>query len=85
MLDLYSRATVGWAASATIDTELVCTALCRAFEGWAVRGEGIFYPERGSQCTSAAMQISISEHEGSILPSHVISFYENAAAESFSI
>ncbi len=83
VLDLYSRAIVGWATSASIDAELVCEALRRALDRRGLRNELILHSDRGSQYTSVALQAFMRDHDVPILQSHGISCYDNAVTESF--
>ena len=52
MLDLCTRAVVGWATSTRINAELVCSALTRALSRYRPLQELVMHSDRGSQYTS---------------------------------
>lgn len=83
VLDLFSRAIVGWATSAHIDAELVCAALRRALERKRPHGELVFHSDRGGQYISDALHNLIDDQKILILQSHGVSCYDNAVTESF--
>lgn len=57
VLDLFSRKVVGWALSASLETELVATALRRAIEARRpANGTLLHHSDRGCQYTSEAYQ-----------------------------
>lgn len=82
VMDLFSRAIVGWAASGRIDAQLVSTAIGRALTRYSPRQEVILHSDRGSQYTSMAVQTLIGNHRGPIVASHSQSCYDNAVIES---
>jgi transposase InsO family protein len=82
ILDLYSRAIVGWATSARIDAELVCTAFQRALWQYRPGSPVIFHSDRGSQCTSKTFRALLAEHPGRFIQSNGLSCYDNAVTES---
>jgi len=83
LLDLCTRAVVGWATSERIDADLVCTALKHALGRRALAETLILHSDRGSQFTSKALRRLISQYNGLIVQSHGISCYDNAVSESF--
>lgn len=83
ILDLCSRAIVGWATSAHIDAELVCAALGRALERKQPCDEIVFHSDRGGQYVSDALRTVIRNQDVPILQSHGVSCYDNAVTESF--
>lgn len=56
VLDLASRAVIGWALRPTLQTELVTAALGMAHDHGYLRPGAIFHSDRGSQYTSQAFQ-----------------------------
>ena len=52
ILDLFSRAIVGWATSEQTDAQLVCTAFHRALWQYRPLASVIFHSDRDSQYTS---------------------------------
>ncbi|CAG0999053.1 Putative transposase InsK for insertion sequence element IS150 [Anaerolineae bacterium] len=83
ILDLFSRTVVGWATSARIDAELVCTAFQRATERYPLRFPLIMHSDRGSQYTSAMFRALLSCQSVLVFQSNGKSCYDNAIAESF--
>jgi putative transposase len=83
VLDLFSRAIVGWATSSTINAELVVDAVSRAFHQASPSLQLLFHSDRGSQYVSAAMHKLMDLHKGQITISHAWSCYDNAVTESF--
>jgi putative transposase len=84
VLDLYSRAVVGWATSERIDAELVCSALERARYRYRPCGEIIMHSDRGSQYTSHLFRKMLGEAEPvPLLQSNGFSCFDNAVTESF--
>ena len=83
VLDLFSRAVVGWATSARIDAALVCEAFDRAFRRHRPWGELISHSDRGSQYTSDMYFTLINAQSFTVRPSHGLSCYDNAVTESF--
>jgi putative transposase len=83
ILDMYSRAIVGWATSAQINAELVCTALVRAVVQYRPGLRVIFHSDRGSQYTSKIFRNLLAEQEVPFLQSNGLSCYDNAVTETF--
>lgn len=83
VLDLYSRAIVGWSMSEQINGKLVEDALAMAIEQREVTGPTLVHSDQGSQYTSAAYRRQI-EGSGMICSmSRKGACYDNAVAESF--
>lgn len=83
VLDLFSRAIVGWATSARIDAALVCQAFDRAFRRQRPWGELITHSDRGGQYTSDMYVNLINAQSFTVRLSHGLSCYDNAVTESF--
>lgn len=83
MLDLYSRAVVGWAMAERMTRELVIAALTMAV--WRRRpGRGlIVHSDRGSQYASGDYQEVLERHGFLCSMSRKGDCYDNAAMESF--
>ncbi len=83
ILDLFSRAVVGWSTSARIDAQLICTAFQRAVRRYPLRLPLIMHSDRGSQYTSAMYRELLSTQSVLVFQSNGLSCYDNAVAESF--
>ena len=83
ILDLFSRAIVGWATSERIDAQLVCTAFQRALWQYRPRLPVIFHSDRGSQYTSRMFRELLAEQSVQFVQSNGLSCYDNAVTESF--
>lgn len=83
VLDVFSRAIVGWATSALINADLVCLAFQRAV--WQYRPEPwvIVHSDRGSQYTSRKLRSLLSAQEVYFIQSNGLSCYDNAVTETF--
>jgi transposase InsO family protein len=83
VLDLYSRAVVGWAAGERLDTHLAAEALCRAFVRYdfVPRGTLVFHSDRGTTYTSEAFERLLREQ--AVVHSYAYSCFDNAVVESF--
>jgi transposase InsO family protein len=83
LIDLYSRAVVGWAMSERIDAKLANAALMMAI--WKRKpGAGLMaHSDRGSQHASALYQKTLREHEFVCSMSRKGNCWDNAPAESF--
>ena len=83
VLDLYSRAIVGWAMSARMTQQLVCDALTMAlFRRHFPRG-AIIHSDRGSQYCSQRYQHLIKSNDLCCSMGHKANCYDNAVTESF--
>ena len=81
VLDLYSRRVVGWELGERITADLIATALRKALEQRGVDPGLVVHSDRGSQYISERVQTILDDHR--CLPSHGLSCYDNAVAESF--
>lgn len=84
LLDLYSRRVVGWAMSATNDTELALEALHRAVRGRRVLPAGlVHHTDRGSPYASDDYRKAVAAHAMVASMSRKGDCWDNAVAESF--
>ena len=83
ILDLYSRAIVGWATSDRIDAQLVCTAFHRALWQHRPTSSVIFHSDRGSQYTSRMFRALLAMQPLPFVQSNGSNCYDNAVTESF--
>ncbi len=84
VVDLYSRAVVGWASGERLDTALVIEALGRAFRRYAyalVPGTLLFHSDRGTTYTGEAFERLLREQ--AVVHSYAYSCFDNAVVESF--
>lgn len=83
VIDLATRAVVGWALRPTLQTELVTAALTMAAQHGYLRRNAMFHSDRGSQYTAGSFQelcgrLTVSQSMGA-----VGMCWDNAVAESF--
>lgn len=83
VLDLFSRAIVGWATSERIDATLVCEAWDRAFRRHRPTEGLIAHSDRGSQYTSRMYVALVNAQSFTVHLSHGLSCFDNAVTESF--
>jgi putative transposase len=84
VLDLFSRKVVGWAVSASLETELVATALRRAIEARRPEsGTLLHHSDRGCQYTSEAYQKILKTLGIQCSMSRTGCCYDNAVMERF--
>jgi len=83
VIDLYSRAVVGWAMSDRMKAVLVCDALRMALWRRGFPKGVIVHSDRGIQYCSGAYQYMINDHKLLCNMSAKGNCYDNAAAESF--
>jgi len=83
VLDVFSRAIVGWATSSRINAALVAEAFNCAFNRASPSLQLLFHSDRGSQYVSTVMQELFELHKDMITISHAWSCYDNAITESF--
>lgn len=84
MIDLYSRAVVGWSLSHRMTRELVCDALRMALWRRGMPQGVMVHSDRGSQYCSDDYQTLIHEHHLVCSMSRRGHCWDNAVAESFS-
>lgn len=83
VLDLYSRAIVGWSMSEQINGRLVENALAMAIEQRRAGGPTLVHSDQGSQYTSVAYRQQLSRSGMQCSMSRKGACYDNAVAESF--
>jgi transposase InsO family protein len=83
LLDLYSRRVVGWAISATNDTELALAALSRALRGRLVPVGLVHHTDRGSPYASADYRAALAARGIVASMSRSGDCWDNAPSESF--
>ncbi|HEY3486658.1 MAG TPA: IS3 family transposase [Gammaproteobacteria bacterium] len=83
VLDLYSRAIVGWSMSEQINGKLVEGALAMAIEQRDATGPTLVHSDQGSQYTSAAYRQKLKDSQLLCSMSRKGACYDNAVAESF--
>lgn len=83
VLDLYSRAVVGWATSRRLNTHLVTEALTRAFTSChsLPASAVIFHSDRGTTYTSGRFEDLLRKR--TVIHSYAYTCYDNAVVESF--
>jgi transposase InsO family protein len=83
VIDLSSRAVIGWALRSTMHTELVTAALTMAAQHGQLVDGAIFHSDRGSQYTSQCFQDRCAELHVTQSMGHTGVCWDNAVAESF--
>lgn len=83
LLDLYSRRVVGWAISATNDTELALAALSRALRGRLVPVGLVHHTDRGSPYASTDYRGALAARGIVASMSRKGDCWDNAPSESF--
>lgn len=83
VLDLYSRAIVGWSMSSKNDGQLVRNAVCMAIEQRNISQPVLVHSDQGCQYTAAAYQDLLKQHNLICSMSRKGDCYDNAVAESF--
>ena len=83
ILDLFSRAIVGWAIDSSLSTTLPLTALSRAVERRRPEAGLLHHSDRGCQYTSAQYREVLASHGVTVSMSRTGNCWDNAVAESF--
>lgn len=84
IIDLFSRAVVGWALDATLSTQLPLTALDMALRRRRPDVAGLLHhSDRGCQYTSGEYRAALAKHGLSVSMSRKGNCWDNAVAESF--
>ena len=83
VLDLYSRRIVGWATSASMPAELVCSALHMALSVRQPPPGLIVHSDRGSQYASLVHQAMLQQHGIVCSMSRRANCWDNAVMERF--
>ena len=83
ILDLYSRAIVGWALDVSLTTSLPLNALGNALRGRRTDAPLLHHSDRGCQYTSADYRKKLDSANIEVSMSRVGNCWDNAVAESF--
>jgi putative transposase len=83
VLDLYSRAIVGWSMSSKIDGQLVLDALTMAINQRAPEEDLLAHSDQGSQYTAKVYRDELAAHGITCSMSRKGECHDNAVAESF--
>ena len=83
ILDLFSRAVVGWSMGRRMKSELVTDALRMAMMRRKVRSRLLLHSDQGSQYAAAEYQAMLAEHGIECSMSRKGHCWDNAVAESF--
>lgn len=84
IIDLYSRAVLGFETSGAMPATIVTSSLNKAVENWSIpRGFSIFHSDRGCQYTSRALRKELEKHAFDQSMSAKGNCYDNATCESF--
>lgn len=82
VLDVHTRAIVGWATSSVNDTALICAALGKALDGRTSEERLVFHSDRGSPYGSDAFRAMFTSRVN-FVPSQGVDCYDNAITETF--
>jgi len=84
VIDLYSRAVLGYETSGAMPASIVTKALNQAVNDWSIpRGLSIFHSDRGCQYTSHELRRELDKHAFLQSMSAKGNCYDNATCESF--
>ncbi len=83
VLDLFSRAVIGWSMQSRIDRELVISALLMAIWRRQPNGKVLLHSDQGCQFTSSDWQDFLEANNFTISMSRRGNCYDNAVVESF--
>jgi putative transposase len=83
VIDLYSRAVIGWSIQATMTRQLVCDALMMALWRRGFPRGVLFHSDRGSQYCSDDYQKMLKQHGFICSMSRKGNCWDNSVAESF--
>ena len=84
IIDLYSRAVLGYETSGAMPASIVTEALKKAVNQWSIpRGLSTFHSDRGSQYSSHLLRNELKAHHFSQSMSGKGNCYDNATCESF--
>lgn len=83
ILDLASRAVIGWHAGRNMDESLVITTLEKALSFRKLIGNLIYHSDRGSQYASMKLRLMLKENNIQQSMSSKGNCYDNAPVESF--
>lgn len=83
VIDLYSRAVIGWSIQSTMSRQLVCDALMMALWRRGFPRGVLFHSDRGSQYCSSDYQVMLKHYGFICSMSRKGNCWDNAVAESF--
>ncbi len=83
VMDLYSRAIVGWSMNCRMTQQLVCDALTMALSRRHFPTGTIIHSDRGSQYCSKSYQLLLTSHSLRCSMGRRATCYDNAVTESF--
>lgn len=83
VIDLYSRAVIGWSIQPTMSRQLVCDALMMALWRRGFPRGVLFHSDRGSQYCSGDYQALLKKHSFTCSMSRKGNCWDNSVAESF--
>jgi putative transposase len=83
VIDLYSRAVIGWSMQSTMSRQLVCDALMMALWRRRFPRDVLFHSDRGSQYCSSDYQKMLNHYGIICSMSRKGNCWDNAVAESF--
>jgi putative transposase len=83
IVDLFSRAVVGWAVDESLSTELPLAALDMALRRRRPSSRLLHHSDRGCQYTSAEYRSELAKHGIAVSMSRKGNCWDNAVAESF--
>jgi putative transposase len=83
VIDLYSRAVIGWSIDTTMERSLVCNALLMALWRRGFPRGMIFHSDRGSQYCSRDYQDLLKQHGITSSMSRKGNCWDNSVSESF--
>ncbi len=83
IIDLFSRAVVGWSMDKNVDTKLVVTALSMAYINRKPKKSVLFHSDRGCQYTSHGFQNELKRLNMIGSMSRKGNCWDNACSESF--
>jgi putative transposase len=83
VIDLFSRRVVGWSAQSHMTTDLALQALLAAVWRRKPKAKVMIHSDQGSQFTSRAWQLFLSQHNLEASMSRRRNCHDNAMVESF--
>lgn len=83
IVDLFSRAVVGWAVDASLSTRLPLAALSAAIQRRRPNAGLLHHSDRGCQYTSAEYREALAKMDVTVSMSRTGNCWDNAVAESF--
>jgi transposase InsO family protein len=83
VIDLYSRAVIGWQLSESVDQHLVLDAIRAALLARAYPKHVLFHSDQGSQYTCDSVQSILNQYQMTVSMSRRANCWDNSVAESF--